>query len=223
MGTPCDREFLVEHLVADAQPVRRLWPPSVRFGLWLLLGLVVVLVYALSGLRPDLAVQLREPAFVLEVGLFFATAGLLAALSLAAAVPGREPTRRQYVVTMVLAAAIWVLPIRYPAEASLALERFLELAAGCQRQTILLALLPWAALLVALRRGAPLAGAVSGSLAGAAAFLLAAATMRLACPADERFHLLVGHGLPALVGVAVSAIAGGLWLSRWRTVGPRAR
>jgi hypothetical protein len=190
--------------------------------LWSLLGLVVVLGYALSGLRPDLAARLRDAAFLLEVGVFFATAGLLAALSLTAAVPGREPTRRQYVVTMVLAAAIWVLPVRYSAEASLPLGRFLELAAGCQRLTILLALLPWAALLVALRRGAPLAGAISGSLAGAAAFLFAAASMRLACPADERFHLLVGHGLPVLAGVAVSAIAGAIWLRRWRTVGPGA-
>jgi len=40
--------------------------------------------------------------------------------------------------------------------------------------------------------------------------------MRLAYPMDERLHLLVWWALPAAGGVALSAMAGIIWLGRWR-------
>jgi hypothetical protein len=209
---------LIERLVADGRPVRRLWPPSRRLAVWVALGAVVSLASAASGLRPDLRARLADTGFLLEVLSLFGAAVLLAGYSLTAAVPGRGPSRRQFIFTMGLAAVVWLIPVRYPMEQNLPLGTFIEMAAACERRTVMLACLPLAALAVALWRGAPVAGACAGSLAGAAAFLLASGNMRLVCPSDSRLHLLIGHSLPAVVGIGVAAIAGALWLRCWRSL-----
>ncbi len=214
---PANARF-VDALVADARPVRRLWPPAMRVLVWLAFGLAVLGWSVGSGVRSDLAEQLRHPAFVLEVGTLLLGAALLAALAFAAAVPGRAPSRSRFLLAMAFATGAWLLPVRCPAESAIPLARFLEMALACERRTTLLALPSLGILLLGVRRGAPLASAVAGSLAGAAAFLLAAANMRLLCPIDARFHLLVGHSLPGVAGIAVTAALGAAWLGRWRLV-----
>ncbi len=42
MSAPEPQQALIDRLVADAQPVRRLWPPATRLGLWA--GLVAVML-----------------------------------------------------------------------------------------------------------------------------------------------------------------------------------
>jgi hypothetical protein len=213
------RDALIDRLVADARPVRPLWPPPVRLALWLVLAVVVVLSSVTFGVRPDLRDRLHDPGFLFEVLALFLAAIVAAGLALAAAVPGRGPGRRQFAVTMIVAAILWLVPVRYPAEAGQSLDAFLGMAMACERRTVLLAMAPLGGLLAALHRGAPLAGAMAGSLAAAAAFLLAAANMRVLCPADGRFHLLVGHALPAVGGIGLCALLGTLWLRRWRHAG----
>jgi hypothetical protein len=78
------------------------------------------------------------------------------------------------------------------------------------------ALVPWLALFVAVRRGAPLNGPVAGAYAGAAAVLFAAAAVRIACPIDAQLHLLAWHTPPIAMGAAFSGVAGARWLDRWR-------
>lgn len=78
----------------------------------------------------------------------------------------------------------------------------------------MLAALPWAVLLVGIRRGAPLAPMRAGLFAGAAAFSAATLLNRLWCASDEPLHLFVWHGLPLVMGPAVSAALGLAWLRR---------
>jgi hypothetical protein len=221
MKVGISQQEVIDGLVADAQPVRRVWSPGVRLGVWVVLGATVAVGAAYAGLRPDLGRRLGDVMFLLEVGSLLAAAVLLAGISFAAAVPGREPSRRRFVLAMLLAVGLWMVPLRYPTEAGQPLGEFFRLAFACERRTVVLAVLPLGALLVALRRGAPLAGAVAGCLAGAAAFLLASANMRLICPADSRFHLMVGHVLPVILGIGVATVIGAIWLRRWRTFGLR--
>ena len=65
-------------------------------------------------------------------------------------------------------------------------------------------------------RGATLVPALAGLLAGAASLLLAAVAVRLACPLDERWHLLLFHLAPVVIGAALSLALGRAWLARWR-------
>lgn len=208
-GEPAGAE-VIERLVADLGPVRRLWPPSARLALWLALELGIFAGIVALGLRSDIAQQLRSPLFLLEFAILVLAGAWAAAMALLAAIPGREPgpLATGSMVAMV-AAALVLLAVGSPggpAGAGLA----------CSLRTVLLAAVPWAALLLAARRGASLVPALAGGLAGAAAFLFAAAAMRLVCPADGLAHLLVWHASPALVGLLASTALGGLLFRSWR-------
>src|SRR5207249_5640460 len=78
------------------------------------------------------------------------------------------------------------------------------------------AAIPWTVLFVAVRRGAPLDAPVMGVCAGAAAFLFAAAAVRIACPIDEALHLLTWHAMPVALGAELSGFAGEWRLTRGR-------
>jgi hypothetical protein len=72
---------LIETLSAHATPVRRLRPPLVRAGVWLLAaGLVLAFLTSLYGIRPDLAERLRQPTFALALAGALLT-GVLAAVA----------------------------------------------------------------------------------------------------------------------------------------------
>jgi hypothetical protein len=72
---------LIESLVADASPVRRLRPPIVRAACWLLLAVLVLAVVAAGhGVRADLALKLQQPVFTVGVMAAAAT-GVLAAVA----------------------------------------------------------------------------------------------------------------------------------------------
>jgi hypothetical protein len=209
-------DVLVARLVRDVTPVRPLWSPSVRLALWLAIA-TVPLAFALAfGLRNDLADQLRHPSFVLEVAALLAAGAGAAALALRSAVPGQEASARVVTASILLVGAALLLVLHEPASTEVPAARFAASGAQCVACILAFALLPWATLLVALRRGAPLEPAAAGAWAGAAAFLVSVAAVRIACPIDERWHLLAFHALPVAAGAGLSALAGFIWLDRWR-------
>jgi len=63
-----------------------------------------------------------------------------------------------------------------------------------------------------VRRGAPLDAVLAGGSTGAAALLIAAAAVRIACPIDDELHLFAWHTVPVVVGIVLSALAGAKWL-----------
>ena len=60
---------LIDTLVADATPVRRIARPGRRLALWLLVSVPTMALAALvTGLRPDLAARLADPVFLSQMG-----------------------------------------------------------------------------------------------------------------------------------------------------------
>jgi hypothetical protein len=214
-----DTRALVDRLITDVAPVRRVWRPGVRLAVWLAVVVAIGWWRARAGLRPDLALQLGTLRYGAELLIIGAAALLAGNVSLRLAVPGTDAGGSRLVALAGLVAAALLLSLRQPARVDLPLADFIAIGTGCAIATITLALAPWVVLLVVLRRGAPLDPGPAGAAAGGAAFLAAFAVMRLVCPLDERLHLLVWHGLPVALGVALSAFLGLAWLRRWRTVG----
>ncbi len=102
---------LIDSLVADAAPVRRLRRPVARLAGWLLLATVLLTLVALvHGLRPDLALKLRQPAFVASVAAAIVTGILSAAAAFIASVPGRS---RHWLWVPLPALAFWMGTIAY--------------------------------------------------------------------------------------------------------------
>jgi hypothetical protein len=102
---------LIDTLVDCATPVRRLRPPLVRAGLWLMLAALVLGLIALAhGLRPDIAARLQQPVFVLGVIAALATGILAAIASFQISLPDRP---RWWLLLPVPALAVWILTLGY--------------------------------------------------------------------------------------------------------------
>ncbi len=102
---------LINLLVADATPVRRLHAPAVRAAFWLLFaGMVMLCVGIAHGARPDLALRLRQPLFVIPIAAAMMTSILAAAGAFIASVPGRS---RQWLLLPVPTSLVWLATIGY--------------------------------------------------------------------------------------------------------------
>lgn len=208
---PPVHDALVARLTADAHPVRRLWPPSVRLATWCGAVATVLAIAAIAGLRQDLATAFGRPVYVLEIVLLVAAAASAATAALLVAIPGRDASPAPFTATLLacLGAAAFALEPVAPGGTALAGVR-------CAACIAMFGLLPWVALLFAVGRGAPLGGRAAGTYAGAAAVLIGAAAVRLACPIDGHLHLLAWHVTPAIAWIALFSLAGASWLVRRR-------
>ena len=102
---------LIDTLVECATPVRRLRPPLVRAGLWLLFAALVLGIIAIAhGVRPDLSEQLRQPVFVISMFGALAT-GILA--TIAAFRISLPDGSRLWLLLPAPALALWVSTIGY--------------------------------------------------------------------------------------------------------------
>ena len=215
---------LVEHLVAELRPVRRLWPVRVRLAIWIAIEAGVLLFVIRNSQRTDLAQQFKNPWYLLGVGGFAVAGAIGAAFALRSAIPGREPRRIELGLLVALTAASALLLLHEPINLAMPIGNFIHEGLPCAFGIAMFASLPLLVLFWAVRRGAPLAGGAGGALAGAGAFLLSFALMRVNCPIDEGLHLFIWHFLPALVGVALSAGAGFLlFRKRSRVARPSSR
>ena len=205
---------VVERLVADAGPIRRLWPVRARFALWLALGIGVAVLALATVRRPDLGERLHEVAYLLDLAALLGAALVLALLALRAAVPGREAHPGEVLAASVLLVGLPLLVLAHAAQSGPAAPALAGTGLRCAAHGTALALLPWGALLLALGRGVTTRAAVAGGQAGAAALLLGQCVLRATCPVDERIHLLTWHLAPTILGCAVSAWVGSAFLRR---------
>jgi len=102
---------LIESLVANAAPVRRLRPPLARAAGWLLFAaLMLALLAVVHGMRPDLDLRLQQPVFVLGVAASLATGVLAALASFIVSVPDRS---RFWLLLPAPALIAWLSTIGY--------------------------------------------------------------------------------------------------------------
>ena len=164
---------LIESLVANAAPVRRLRPPVARAVGWLLFAALMLALLAVSHeVRPDLALRLWEPEFVIGIAASLATAVLAAIASFIVSIPDRS---RSWLLLPVPAVLVWVSTIGYGC-----LNNWVSLQpgglplgdeAGCFALLVLTGVPLSLAMLIMLRHAALLAPtrvAISGGLAVAA-------------------------------------------------------
>ncbi|TVS01232.1 MAG: DUF1109 domain-containing protein [Rhodobacteraceae bacterium] len=203
-------EALIDALARDAGPVRVLPPALWRVWGWLLIALsfAAAMVWAI-GPRDDLADRLAEARFLFEQGAALATAivGALAALKL----------------TMPDAARVWRWLPAIPGAAWLG-----TLGLGCLRDwaqmgpaglritpdpecfvyIALIGSLPLLALILMLRKGAPLRPSWTLALAALAAAAIGSFALRLFHTQDAALMVLVWQvGAVALIA-AIAALCG---------------
>ncbi|MBK4733019.1 NrsF family protein [Noviherbaspirillum pedocola] len=102
---------LINLLVADVKPVKRLRAPIVRAACWILFAmLIMVLVGIAHGLRPDWELKLGQPRFLLGVAAAITTGLLAAVAAFMVSVPG---TLRRWLLLPIPAAGVWFGTIGY--------------------------------------------------------------------------------------------------------------
>ncbi len=102
---------LIASLARDLPPVRRLRPPFVRAAGWLAVAFIVVAFLAVAqGIRQDLAMRLRDPAFALSMASSLLTGVLAALAAFQVSLPDRS---RLWLLLPLPALVLWLSNIGY--------------------------------------------------------------------------------------------------------------
>ncbi len=206
---------LIAALAADNRterpPAALLWP-----ALALALVAAVVAVRVTLGFRDDLLLTLVEPLAAMRYVLTAALGLLGIQLALVLARPEGRSMARIWLVLLPVVGALALLVWAYistPAEGrQMALVG--KTMVTCLVTIPLLSVLPVAAILVSLRRGATTAPALAGFAAGLGGSGLAAAAYAMHCTEDSPLFYVTWYGL-AIGGVTLVSTLIGARLLRW--------
>ena len=210
---------LIESLVAKAAPVRRLRPPVARAVGWLLFAALMLALLAVSHeVRPDLALRLRQPEFVVGIAASLATGVLAAIASFLLSIPDRS---RAWLLLPLPALFVWVSTIGYGCLINWVSLQPGSLPFGDEAGYFALLVLTGVplslAMLIMLRHAALLAPtrvAISGGLAVAA---LTATTLSIFHEHDASAIILVWNFGTAVLLVALGGVFGSRmfsWVSK---------
>jgi hypothetical protein len=197
----------LSQVAPDRAQVRRRRQGALGLSLtWLVCHLAVF------GVRQDLQ-QLPSPYLAAQVGLPL----LLSLASLYVATrPGRFGLGLDWMAVAALAVfgplAFWVVGVVMPPPHAAAKDLHPWLGAlACSDIMLAWMFVPLFAAAIAWRGAFAAAAAWRSALIGAAVGLLSGATINLHCQNTHPFHLVIGHGVPVLLG----ALVGGLVVKRW--------
>ena len=190
---------LIADLAGRLTPVQPLQPPHIRMLSWSVVALVSVAggVMAL-GLRPDVVVRLFQPDFAWTLIIAVAASVVASTAALVLAVPGAEgavPLRRLSVV-IVTAWLVGILVAVFRDSSGLTNDAHWPV---CFLRVMAVALIPAIALVVLIRRAAPLYPAWTAVLLAVASTAAGTLATQLACPIDAASHALTGHFAPVPV------------------------
>jgi hypothetical protein len=214
---PGATEELIVALAADAQPVRLLPPPEVRFARWVAASAAMIVAGVLTiGLRPNAAALVFDTGFVAQALLLAAVALVAAAGAFVLSVPGRERTAAQRWAPLAVGTAWAVLLVTgfVRTGGSLVDLRREPLHAFCAAVIMGFAVAPGFLLFAMVQRAAPLRRSWSAGLVALGGAACGLSVIQWVCPIGRVEHLLVAHALPAVVLAMAAAVAGAIALER---------
>jgi hypothetical protein len=205
-----DIDHLIQQLAERAQPVARLLAPWHRTTLWLAASLlyvgIVVAAYLLAGRGLPGSV---EPRFILELAAILATAITAAMAAFSSVVPGRD---RRFLLLPLIPLSLWLATLGH---SCLQDWRMLGTAGlqvrtdwDCAVPALFVSTLPAGAMLLMLRRGAPLIPAVSLALGALAAGAMANFGLNIFHAGDLSIQILIWHGGGAVVVAMIATLVG---------------
>ena len=204
-----DTKDLIEHLSGHAGVVRRLPSPARRMTTWLLIsGTYATVVLAIHGIGGDQLDRI-DGRFVIEQMAILATALMAAVAAFSSIVPGRD--KRLLLLTLI-PFGIWLASL-----GEACVHDWLQLGSNgirlradwdCARAAIVLSLVPAGAMILMLRRGAPLVPRVTLSLGMLAAAAIVNFALRIFHLGDVSIMVLVWHAGGAVLLAALSGQLG---------------
>lgn len=186
-------EELVGSLAGDVRPVRRLSSPPVRLLAWLALSSPwIALVVWYKNPRADLALKIGEGVWLFEQSLALTTALAAGLAALCASIPGRPVWER---VFPLLPLGLWMAIVVEGSIRSVLAggtwSSLLEVDWICLPNIALLGVIPAVAMIVLVRRGAPVSPYATIGYAALAATTLAEFGLRFFHPKDASLMILI--------------------------------
>lgn len=214
-----ETQRLIDTLVDDSGPVRRLPRPWVRCALWLAIAVpYLALIVVMMSPRPDLATKFAESRFVIEQLAALATAVAAAIAAFAATVPGYN---RKVLLLPVIPLAVWLGFLGQGC-----ISAWLHLGSAglslqsdwiCLPAIALAGAVPAIAMVVMLRRGAPMMPYLTVALGALASAGLGNFALRLFHEQDASLMVLVWQFGSVFLLSVLATYAGPLVLN-WRSV-----
>ena len=206
-----DSDELIKRLAADLKPVRPLSPPWARTALWMGIALPYVAAVVWGKLTMlDPGQTANDTRFMIEQAATLATALTAAMAAFRSAVPGFE---MRVLLLPIAPLGLWLASVGHGC-----IQDSLRLGADgltirpdwdCLPMATIIGIIPAVAIIVMLRRAAPLFPRLTLALAALAVASLANFGLQFAHVRDASIMVLVWH----LGAAAVLAALGG-WLGR---------
>jgi len=201
-------EDLITNLAGQLTPVRPLPPPLQRVLSWSATALVSIAGgVVVLGARPDVVTRLLQPDFTWTLIVAFVTGAVASVAALVVAVPGAETSqllRRSAIVILTM----WMIGLVVAVArdgSSLASDFHWPV---CFLRVVAVGFVPAMALVVMVRRAAPLYPAWTALLLTVAAAAAGTLATQLVCPIDAAAHALIGHFAPVPVLGTIAAMTG---------------
>jgi hypothetical protein len=208
---------LIDMLSTNLEPVKsgQLWK---TLGWAIVIGLVAAfgVMLACFGIRSDLVAGNHSGALALKIVFALSLVGTGAAFLIKSMVPGQQEGHRFALIFLPFFAAgatAFAIVVRQPALASGGMIEGAAVAL-CLFCIPFLAIIPFALLIWALRKGAPTDLRRSGAVAGLVAGAIGATVYSFSCPSDSWLFVFLGY----TAAVALCSIVGaqvGPRLLRW--------
>ena len=206
-----DTNALIQELANSAVPIRRLPTPWARMFLWLALSVpfLVAVIWLMMPSDINPVAALADRRFLLEEAVLLVTALTAALAAFGSVVPGYD--RRMLLIPFVPLAA-WLVSLGEGCW-----RNWVALGANgltlrpdwdCLPPAILIGIVPSIAMVMMLRRGAPLLPRVSIALGALAVAALANLGLRLFHVGDASVMVLFWHLGGAAVLAGLAALAG---------------
>jgi hypothetical protein len=206
---------LIERLVADVKPVRRLLDPLQRAALWVAVALVCVTLGLLHfGVRRDIATAWYDVSFLLRLALLASTMWLAVIAAFRLAVPGRDTRAWSRWWPIIGLSVLVALAAGEVVAGALVGEMGSPMRAWtCVRKVAFVGTLPAILAIVLIQRAQAIEPKWTALLGVLAAGAAGALTSELACPIRAPIHIMLWHVLPVALSAGIGVLAGSALLA----------
>ncbi len=210
---------MVDQLVSQNGPVKKIWPAWAQWMAWLALsaGCMALLLLKMGILNnfEELRHQMPPMAFLFTA---FLGAALAAWEAISSSLPGRQMGRGYRFLEVLVLLALLLIPFLFFVKGGEGLDIVTACRNGwgCIQGASFAGILPWILLGFILSKNASFHPGWTGAWSGVSAFLLGAITIQIHCPNWETGHMVFAHLLPVAFFTFLTTFAGAYWFSRWR-------
>ena len=214
-----DTDAFIRRLADQLEPVQPISGPWIRTGTWLALAIPSILFLVLvKSPRADLASKLSDPEFVLEQVAALATGAAAATAAFASVIPGYRP---KLAALPLVPLAVWLGSLGHGC-----VQDWLRLGPhglalrsdwSCIIAIAKIGAVPAGAIVLMLRRSAPLSPHLTMALGGLAAAGLGNFALRLVHTEDASMMVLVWQ-FGAVCALSMVLAGAGRYLLSWRAI-----